>query len=60
MAKKVDERIPEELFADKMIEKANIIKECLRSMKRYMSVDHSGQYRTHYGRIQILRYDRRR
>ena len=52
MTGKVDERFPKNLFVGLMIEKANIIKDHLK--KKCTSIDHSGQYWTHYDRIQIL------
>ena len=49
MAWKVDERIPEDIFIKLMIKKANVIKRS--SQNEYGSIDHSGQYRTHYGSV---------
>ena len=47
MAWKVDERIPEDLFINLMIKKANTIKDHLK--KEYGPVNHSCQYWTNYG-----------
>ena len=51
MAEKVDKRIPENQFVNMMVEKATNIRDHLKCKERYMSIDHSSQYRTYYGRI---------
>ena len=49
MAWKIDERIPKDLFVKLLIEKANVIKDHLKT--EYGSINHSGQYRAHYGSV---------
>ena len=49
MAWKVDERIPKDIFIKLIIKKANVIKDHLKMSMG--SIDHSGQYRTHYGSV---------
>ena len=45
MAENVDERIPEILFVNMMVEKGTIIRDHLKCKKKYMSINHSGQHR---------------
>ena len=52
MARKVNERIPKDLFIKLMIEKANVINDHLK--KEYGSVNHSCQYWSNYGSYQNL------
>ena len=51
MAENVDERIPENLFVNMMIEKGYHHTRLPQTQAKYVSLNHSGQHRTHYGHI---------